>query len=154
MKNVLVKSSHSVGEANIHLQITPAYRQEIFADPMVRELTVAYLAQKAHAMGVRIGAIECGPDHVHLFVTEWRKYSPAELARQLKGYSSYMMRRGHQAMFKGKLWGRKFWSSGYFYRTVGAVNAETVKRYIEEGQEKHWIEHAAKTQQTLLHYAV
>ena len=25
-----------------------------------------------------------------------------------------------------------------FYRTVGAVNATTVKRYVEESQEKHW----------------
>ena len=153
MEYSLVKSSHSIGEANLHLQITPAYRRTIFVDPMVRELTVAYLAQKANAMGIKIGAIECGPDHVHLFVTEWRKYSPAELARQLKGYSSYMMRKGHRAMFQRNLWGKKFWSGGYFYRTVGAVNAETIKRYITEGQAKHWIEAEQKQQRTLLHYS-
>ncbi|MBW2044756.1 MAG: transposase [Deltaproteobacteria bacterium] len=32
----------------------------------------------------------------------------------------------------------KFWTGGYFYRTVGAVNSETVSRYVEHSQSKHW----------------
>ncbi|MEK6963628.1 MAG: transposase [Nanoarchaeota archaeon] len=62
------------------------------------------------------------------------------------------MRKHHKNLFKDQLWGDKFWSSGYFYRTVGAVNSETVKRYIEEGQKKHW-KNNAKEQTTLLSYA-
>lgn len=45
-----------------------------------------------------------------------------------------MMRRHHWDLFRDKLWGDKFWSGGYFARTVGAVNADTVKRYVEESQ--------------------
>ena len=153
MATELARSAHSVGESNLHLQITPAYRRDVFADPLVRELTVSYLLQKAQNLNIHVAAIECGPDHAHLFITNWKNYSPAELARQLKGYSSFMMRTGHQELFEDKLWGKKFWSAGYFYRTVGAVNAETVKRYIQEGQEKHWKEINAKTQKTLLTYA-
>jgi len=102
-------------------------------------------------MRVRISAIEAGPDHLHLFVSEWRCYAPAELVRQLKGYSSYMMRKGHKELFQHLLWGKKFWSGGYFYRTVGAVNSTTVKRYIQEGQRKHWNENMHE-QQTLVTY--
>ena len=152
MKNELRSTGHSVGEANLHLQFTPAYRRPIFARPLVRELTIAYIVQKARALRVHISAIECGPDHVHLFVTNWKRYSPVELARQLKGYSSYMMRKGHKALFYYWLYGKKFWTGGYFYRTVGAVNAETVKNYILEGQKKHW-ETSDKKQTTLLSYA-
>lgn len=150
MANELRSSAHSVGEANLHLQITPAYRAPVFADPLVRELVVAYLVEKSRTMGVCIAAIEAGPDHVHLFVTGWRRYSPAELARQLKGYSAYQMRKGHKELFAHLLWGDKFWSGGYFYRTVGAVNSETVKHYIEEGQKKHW--ENPREQRTLLTY--
>lgn len=153
MATELVASAHSVGEANVHLQFTPAYRRAIFADPLVRELTVAYLAEKAQRMGIHIAAIEAGPDHLHLFVTGWRRYAPAELARQLKGYSAYMMRTRHDELIRHELWGDKFWSGGYFYRTVGAVNADTVKHYIEEGQAKHWAEERARDQRTLLTYA-
>ena len=37
MENILVKTSSSVGESNLHLQITPAYRQDIFVDKQVWE---------------------------------------------------------------------------------------------------------------------
>jgi len=50
------------------------------------------------------------------------------------------MRQGHKQLFESKLWGRKFWSAGYFHRTVGAITTETVKHYITEGQKKHWVE--------------
>lgn len=41
MKNELIKSGHAVGESNFHLQLTPAYRQDIFWDEQVAELTLA-----------------------------------------------------------------------------------------------------------------
>lgn len=148
----LARATHNVGESNLHLQITPAYRRAVFADPLVRELAIGYIVQKARAMCIHIAAIECGPDHLHLFVTNWRRYAISDLARQLKGYSSHMLRKGHKYLFEKQLWGDKFWSSGYFYRTVGVVTAETTKRYIEEGQVKHWQEKEQKKQTTLLNY--
>jgi len=63
------------------------------------------------------------------------------------------MRKGHKELFVDKLYGKKFWSSGYFYRTVGVVTAETVKRYVAEGQKKHWVELEQKKQKTLLNYS-
>ena len=149
MENKLRNSGHFTGESNLHLQFTPAYRQDVFVDNTVRELTVAYIVQRAKEMRVTIGAIECGPDHVYLFLTNWKNWSIPVLAGQLKTYSSRMMRKGYKELLDDKLFGNKFWSSGYFYRTVGAVNAETVKRYIKEGQRKHWQQ---KEQKTLFNY--
>ncbi len=153
MKNELRRSGHTLGETNLHLQFTPAYRRDVFEDEMVRELTVAYILQRAQEMKVEIAAIECGPDHLHLFVKQWKNWKIPVLAGQLKTYSSRMMRKGHKYMFEDKLWGDKFWSGGYFHRTVGAVTAETVQIYIQEGQKKHWKEAEDKKQQTLLNYA-
>jgi putative transposase len=149
--NELRSSGHTVGETNLHLQFTPAYRRDIFSNPLVRELTVAYILERAQEMKVHIAAIECGPDHLHLFVKNWKNWKIPVLAGQLKTYSSRMMRKGHKGLFICKLWGEKFWSAGYFHRTVGAVTADTVKHYIAEGQKKHWTD---KKQQTLLNYAV
>ena len=47
MANELRSSGHTVGETNLHLQFTPAYRRDVFAQPLVRELTVAYIVQRA-----------------------------------------------------------------------------------------------------------
>ena len=152
MTNELRASGHTMGETNLHLQFTPAYRRDIFSDKLVRELTVAYTLQRAKKMKVNIAAIECGPDHLHLFVKNWKNWKIPVLAGSLKSYSSRLMRKGHQYMFSDKLWGKKFWSAGYFHRTVGAVNSETVKKYIEEGQKKHWQEYQQKTQKTLCNF--
>ena len=43
MANELRHSAHTVGETNLHLQFTPAYRRDIFREPLARELTIAYL---------------------------------------------------------------------------------------------------------------
>jgi REP element-mobilizing transposase RayT len=153
MANELRSSGHTVGETNLHLQFTPAYRRDIFSEPLTRELTIAYIVQRAREMNVEIAAIECGPDHLHLFAKHWKNWSIPVLAGQLKAYSSRMMRKGHWALFRNKLYGQKFWSSGYFHRTVGAITAETVQRYIAEGQKKHWKEYESGKQHTLLTYA-
>lgn len=152
MKNELRSSGHTVGETNLHLQFTPAYRRDIFIDALARELTIAYIVQRSQEMKIEIAAIECGPEHLHLFVKHWKNWKIPVLAGQLKTYSSRMMRKGHRYLFSTKLWGKKFWSSGYFHRTVGAVTSETVKRYIAEGQKRHWNEAEQKKQTTLVNY--
>lgn len=135
MKIELIRGSHSVGETSLHLQITPAYRRAIFGDDAVRVLVRDYFLACARMHGFTISAMGFGDDHVHLFVTGWKNHSPAKLAQFLKGFTSRMMRAHHFAFFRARLWGKKFWSAGYFYRTVGAVNASTVKRYVSQSQE-------------------
>ena len=153
MKNELRQSAHTVGETNLHLQFTPAYRRDIFREPLARELTIAYLVERAQQLKVRVAAIDCGPNHIHLFVEDWKNYSIKDLARELKIYSSRKMRKGHSYLFSNKLWGEKFWSAGYFHRTVGVVTAETVRKYVRESQKKHWEQLPVSSQKTLLSYA-
>ena len=153
MANELRHSAHTVGETNLHLQFTPAYRRDIFRDPLTRELTIAYLVERSQQLKVHVAAIDCGPDHIHLFVEDWKNYSIKDLARELKIYASRKMRKGHFSLFSHKLWGVKFWSSGYFHRTVGVVTAETVRKYVKESQKKHWEQRQISAQQTLLNYA-
>ena len=153
MANELRSSGHTIGETNLHLQFTPGYRQDIFVDKLVQELTVAYILERAKEMKIEVAAIECGTNHLHLFVKHWKNWKIPTIAGSLKSTSSRKMRKGHKYLFSDKLWGKKFWSAGYFHRTVGAVNAETVKRYIQEGQKKHWVEMQEKTQKTLFNFS-
>ena len=138
MEIELVRTTSSVGESCLHLQLTPAYRRDIFADGNVRELTKVYFLEKSKKLGLLIAAMNFGPDHFHAFITNWKKYSVEKIANELKGFTSYMMRRFHKELFIDKLWGKKFWSEGYFYRTVGVVTREAVEFYIKNSQKKHW----------------
>ena len=134
----LIKSSHAVGESNFHIQLTPAFRQDIFRDEQIAELTLAYILEKLHKLKVIVLGYSFGPDHLHLFLSNVRFVSEIELVKQIKGYSSYMMRKNFSYLFKTKLYGEKFWSEGHFYRSIGAVNFETMKNYVVESQDKHW----------------
>ena len=134
----LVRTASSVGEINLHLQLTPAYRKQIFADEQTRELTKIYFMEKAKKLNVIISAMDFGPDHAHLFITNWKHLSLEKLVNGLKGFTSYMMRKFHKNLFRNLLWGKKFWSEGYFYRTVGVVTKDAVKYYVEHSQKKHW----------------
>jgi putative transposase len=153
MGKELQSSAHTVGESNLHLQFTPAYRRDIFANELVRELTIAYLLERAKQLKIYVSAIDCGPDHIHLFIEHWKNWAIKDIARELKSYASRKMRAGHKQLFIDKLWGKKFWSAGYFHRTVGVVNAETVKRYVEQSQGQHWKISSRISQKTLLSYA-
>ena len=133
-----IRSSHSYGEANYHLQFTPAYRRQIFADDAVRTLTRDYILAAAANHRITVAAIGFGPEHCHVFTAGCKNHSPSKAAQLLKGFSSRMMRKNHRGLFSEDLYGKKFWSGGYFYRTVGAVNSETVRHYVEETQSKHW----------------
>ena len=127
-----------MGEACLHLQFTIAYRREVLRiDQMVPILKI-YLNSAAQKMGVEISALEAGPDHIHIFLTNWKNYSIPELVQRLKGFSSRMIRKRYSHLIKSYLWGDKFWGSGYFYRTVGSTTAENIERYITDGQDKHW----------------
>mgnify|MGYP001563852277 CR=1 FL=1 len=151
MEFELVVSSHAVGESNFHLQLTPAYRADVFEEKLVRELTLAYIAEKLRQHKVVLAAYGFGPDHLHLFVCNVRWIGEIELVRQIKGFSSYMMRKHHAFLFADKLWGNKFWSEGHFYRSVGAVNREACEWYVREGQKKHWKQYTYEQYQQLQH---
>lgn len=138
MERELVVSSHAVGESNFHLQLTPAYRRDVFVDGLVAELTRGYILEKLKQHKVVLAAYNYGPEHLHLFVSNLRFISEVKLVQEIKGYSSRMMRKGHWSLFRDKLWGAKFWSEGHFYRSVGAVTKESMQWYVTEGQKKHW----------------
>ena len=108
MKTILRHSAHTVGESNLHLQFTPAYRRNIFQNALTRELTIAYLVERAQQLDIFISAVDCGPDHIHLFVEHWKNLSIKSIACELKKYSSRKMRQGHKYLFENQLWGKKF----------------------------------------------
>ena len=153
MKIELLSSSHTVGEANYHLQFTPAYRRPIFEDEAVRVLTRDYILAAARRHKITVAAIGFGPDHCHVFTVHCKNHSSVKVANVLKGFSSRMMRKNHWSLFKRHLYGKKFWTSGYFYRTVGAVNSGTVGHYVKESQKKHWPNEDVAKQHTLHEFA-
>ena len=56
--------------------------------------------------------------------------APANLVQSIKGRSSKHLQDEFPHL-KKKCWGQHLWAWGYLCTTVGAVNEETVREYIE-----------------------
>jgi putative transposase len=105
----------------------------------------------AAKLKVQLAGLGFGPDHVHLFITDWKNYSIAELAQRFKGASSRHIRKKYPVRLQVQgLYGDQMWSDGYFHRTVGAVTTENMKKYVNESQQKHWTAEKPKPAQTTL----
>src|SRR3989338_3335585 len=141
MKIEIRSYSHAVGEFNYHIQLTPAYRQTAMEDKRVDKLVKAYISVKAEELKVQIVEMKGGPEHLHIFVANCKNIAHCKLIQQLKGFSSFMMRKNHWNLFRGYLWGDKFWSAGYFCRSIGSTTTEEVEYYIKHSQDKHWVDY-------------
>jgi len=130
--------AHCQGIALAHFQFTPAYRRDIFKDEKVKSEIVACMRDDAQKMGVEIEALGFGPDHAHMYLSGWKNHAISRMAQQFKGHSSHVVREKHWDRVKTKLWGNKFWTSGYFFETVGRVAPDDIEWYVAKGQQKHW----------------
>jgi putative transposase len=56
--------------------------------------------------------------------------APSKLVQYIKGRSSRRLQEEFPNLRK-RYWGQHLWARGYFCATVGAVDEETIKAYIE-----------------------
>ena len=78
-------------------------------------------------------------DHVHMYVAIPPKMCVSEFMSYLKGKSTLMLFDRHPE-YRTKWGDRHFWARGYFVSTVGNVNEETVRKYIQEQEENDKLE--------------
>ena len=117
-----------------HLVWIPKYRRRVLTDEVALE-TKRLLGECCERQGLTLISAETDLDHVHVFVSAPPRWSPADIANVLKGYTSRFLRERFPHL--KKLCGRDhLWTQAYYVGTVGHVSAETVRRYIEECQGK------------------
>ena len=81
---------------------------------------------------IRVISIGIEEDHVHLYLSIPVVHPIPWVVGKLKGVASYKLRREFASHIKRYYWGKKMlWAVGYFVATVGEVNHDTVKKYVE-----------------------
>jgi len=70
------------------------------------------------------------PDHIHMLLSAPPHLAPAKLVQYIKGRSSRRLQEEFPELRK-RYWGQHLWARGYFCATVGAVDEEMIKAYIE-----------------------
>jgi len=128
--------SHNKSLLLYHIVCPAKYRREIFTKPVENSLK-----EICQGIGERyeIDFVEIGTDenHVHFLVQSVPTYSPKKIVQTIKSITAIRIFTHHPEV-KEKLWGGKFWTSGYYVNTVGHYgNADLIKKYVQEQGKKY-----------------
>jgi putative transposase len=121
--------SHTVYKIEYHFVWVTKYRYKVLqgdAGQRVREL----VRQTCEAFEIRILKGVVSKDHVHILVSAPPEMAPSEIMRRIKGRTSSSLFEEFPALRK-RYWGQHFWARGYFCATVGEINEEMIKEYLE-----------------------
>ena len=129
--DVLKHLNHSVGQNSFHLIWKPKWAKDPFKFGPVRAVADAAIRRAASKNGMQIIELEVMDDHVHCFVDLPPTMSVSEALQLLKGFSAYMIFKHHPWLRRHFRTGH-LWSPGKFFRSVGAVTADAIQRYIAE----------------------
>ena len=122
-------SAHAVYNLEYHVIWITKYRYKILRG-RVAERARDLLRQSCESRAVVIVRGAVSPDHIHMLLSAPPHLAPSKLVQYLKGRSSRRLQEEFPELRK-RYWGQHLWARGYFCATVGAVDEETIKQYIE-----------------------
>lgn len=126
MKN-LKHNITSVVNINYHIIWCPKYRRKILVEGIDERLKVV-LKEIAIESGCSIDTIEVMSDHIHIFLKGNPTIPIHLIVKNLKGKSSRILRQEFPHL-KKRL--PCLWTRSYYCETIGCINEETIKKYIE-----------------------
>jgi len=130
---IISKNTSAVFNIKFHLVWCSKYRLKVLTGDVENRL-MELLHEKAKLLDIEIETHEVMPDHVHLFLTcNNTNLSPNKIAAQLKGYTSYQLRKEFKQLTTRM---PCLWSRSYYIGTIGHISEETVKHYIKNQKKR------------------
>lgn len=126
MKN-LKHNATSVVNINYHIIWCPKYRRKVLVGEVETRLK-ELLPELAEESGCTIDTMEVMPDHIHIFLKGNPTIPIHLIVKNLKGKSSSVLRQEFPYL-KKRL--PCLWTRSYYCETIGRINEETIKKYIE-----------------------
>lgn len=127
MKNEYKRTKTTVSLINYHFVFCPRYRRKIFnikgVEQRFKELTEAECSKN----DIKILALECHIDYVHIFVNVLPTMSIPRIMQQIKGATSAELRKEFPQLKAMP----SLWTRNYFVSTAGNVSSETIKWYVD-----------------------
>ena len=123
------RGEHTIHRLRYHVVWIPKYRKRVLRGKIAKRLReLMYQACRMNRWWVEELAIPI--DHVHVLIQIKPKESLSDVIQVLKGGTSRVLRKEFPEL-EEFLWGDSFWADGYFAETIGRVDEETIKKYIE-----------------------
>ena len=134
---VLIKGAHSVTECIYHFTFIPKYRRSRLVGQVKQKLSgmIKFCAQ---VNDWKILELIIEPEHVHLVIQAQADDSPSSIMQAVKGGTSRKLKELFPNLAEN-IWGKKFWSDGYFAETVGVKDLHQLNKYLHDGHHLHGV---------------
>ena len=122
-------SAHATFDLKYHVIWITKYRYKILRG-RVAERARDLIRQVCEARDVVIIRGAVSPDHIHMLLSAPPHLAPAKVVQFIKRRTSRKLQEEFPDLRK-RYWGQHLWARGYFCATVGAVDEQVIKAYIE-----------------------
>tara|TARA_R110002153_G_scaffold141705_1_gene292835 strand:- start:720 stop:1058 length:339 start_codon:yes stop_codon:yes gene_type:complete len=78
-----------------------------------------------------IQELEIPEDHIHMVIKGEPKIAPSHVMQVIKSISAREFFKLYPDIKKRHFWGGKLWTQSYFVETIGNVNEETIRKYVQ-----------------------
>ena len=131
-----IKRSHNKTLLLYHVVCPVRYRRGVFTETVKKGL-VEICGEIELRYDIHFVEVGADRDHVHFLIQSIPSESVSELVRVVKSLTAREIFERHKEV-KKRLWGGRFWTSGYYANTVGQYgNEEIIKRYVQEHGDKY-----------------
>lgn len=132
MSRSVERNQNIVFDCKYHVVFCPKYRKKVLREPVDIRLKELFL-EKAMELRADIVEMQIMPDHVHLLIRCDPQFGIHRVVKHLKGYSSRVLRMEFRHL-KSRL--PSLWTNSYFVATVGTVQLDVIKKYIESQKKR------------------
>ena len=132
-----ITKSHNKSLLLYHFVCPAKYRRKVFSKEVEKTLIKICkgIGERFEIYVIEVGADE---NHVHFLIQSVPTYSPTKILTTVKSITAKRIFKLHPEV-KKKLWGGKFWTSGYYVNTVGQYsNFETIQKYVQNQGKKYY----------------
>ena len=123
------KGAHTTHRIMYHIVWTPKYRKRVLKGAVAKRIK-ELLEQCSEVNDWFLEELNINLDHVHMVVRLKPNISVSNAVQLFKGGSSRIIRKEFSKL-EEFLWGDSFWADGFFVETVGKVDLETIKKYVQ-----------------------
>lgn len=117
----------------LSFRILSKIQKKNFLIPNVEKRFKELVEIKCKELEIEIIAIECDKDYSHMFLNCLPTSGPSDIMRQIKGYTSKILREEFPVLSKMP----SLWTRSYFVSTAGNVCSETIKKYVENQKKRY-----------------
>jgi putative transposase len=120
------RDEHRVHLIVYHLIWCPRRRKPVLTGAIAQRCQ-QLIEEKCRQKGWTILTLAIQPDHLHLFVRVWPSDSAALVVKEVKGVTSFHLRKEFPLLLKLP----SMWTRSFFASTAGKVSQQTIQQYLD-----------------------